>query len=311
MRAVVVVPGRAPQWVVDHARALAHHLADDGRVMVAFTGRPEHDLLPGQPGGASVIGHSDAGYPIWTGRLGAALGMRKRRDVVIVVLWRGSNGALALASAAIARLRRERVVLDVPQHAPTSGRVQGLLRRLLCALAGERVEGDIDPVHSGRERSLLAVCHHDTGLADLVVRAFESMADDAARDWWLTVQVDPRSDWVAPLAARHRDRVRVARGAVTRDLTRDADLMLAAYGGEGADLVRREAQRGAAGVLVGPQLAERVARCHDGVWLAKRDVASVLVALEASSGATLPDTVPVPALRRWGDRVVERVKAAA
>ncbi|HEY0518904.1 MAG TPA: hypothetical protein VGC84_05370, partial [Ilumatobacteraceae bacterium] len=135
-RSLVVVPGRAPHWVADHARHLAQRLTERARVLVVFTHASDaHSLLPGQPGTASVLGHSVAGYPIWTGRLRAALGVRRTGTVTVVVLWNEANHVLALWTALVARARGERLVLDIPEAAtarPPLG--QRLIRPLLNRL---------------------------------------------------------------------------------------------------------------------------------------------------------------------------------
>src|SRR5439155_25026786 len=67
MKSLVILPGDAPRWVADHARHLAQRLTEIGRVTVVFSaGQANRSLLPGQPGNGSVLGHSVAGYPIWT-----------------------------------------------------------------------------------------------------------------------------------------------------------------------------------------------------------------------------------------------------
>ena len=101
MKSLVILPGRAPHWVADHARHLAQRLTETGRVMVVFTHRRTYESqLPGQPGNGSVLGHSVAGYPIWMGRRSAALGLRWSSKFTIVVLWAGANHVLALWAGA-------------------------------------------------------------------------------------------------------------------------------------------------------------------------------------------------------------------
>jgi hypothetical protein len=74
-----------------------------------------------------------------------------------------------------------------------------------------------------------------------------------------------------------------------------------------AQHVNRNCSLRGAGVLVGHPVAGRVARCHDGVWLAQRDAAAILVALEASSGDVFGRPVPVVTMRELTDQVVEVV----
>ena len=110
MKCLVILPGRAPHWVADHARHLAQRLTETGRVMVVFTGRRTNEsLLPGQPGNGSVLGHSVAGYPIWMGRRRAALGLHWSTKFTIIGSGRSNTPrvwALALIAAPRAIDRR-------------------------------------------------------------------------------------------------------------------------------------------------------------------------------------------------------------
>jgi hypothetical protein len=84
-----------------------------------------------------------------------------------------------------------------------------------------------------------------------------------------------------------------------------ADVVVADYDAPFADLVRQSVLSGGAGVLVGHPVAGRVARCHDGVWLAQRDSAAILVALEASTGDASDRPVPVAKMREQTERVID------
>ena len=315
MKSVVILPGRAPQWVADHARHLAQALTASGRVMVVFT----HDvrrstMLPGQPGSGSVLGHSVAGYPIWTGRLSAALGMRRRSRVTVIVLWVGAMDALGLWAGIVARLRRERLVIDVVErddrHVPFVRRV---LRRCLLALAHDVLEGGATPAQVGGLRTALVLCGDDAQFAQLTLQTFEGMSDGTASRWRLLLQVNEHLREVQYGGSRRAGKVIILGGPPAVEVLRSADVLIAAYGCEFQDTVQQAVLSGGAGVLVGQPVAGSVARCHDGVWLAKWNSASILVALEASSSDLFERPGSVAAMRSLADdvvRVAERALAA-
>jgi hypothetical protein len=315
MKSLVIIPGRAPHWVADHARHLAQGLTASGRVMVVFT----HDAhpsaaLPGQPGSASVLGHSVAGYPIWTGRLRAALGIRRRSRVTVIVLWVGVSDVLALWAGIVARLRRERLVLDAAEVDETTRPLLGrLLRKCLCALAHDVVEGAATPSQAGGPRTVLVLCGDDVPFAQLAMQTFEGMSDATASRWRLLVQVNEHIREVQYGGGRRAGKVIIVGGPPSPEVLRSSDVLIAAYGREYQDCVRKAVLNGGAGVLVGQPVAGTVARCHDGVWLAKWNSASILVALEASSGDLFKRPGPVAAMRDLADdviRVAERTVAA-
>lgn len=306
MKSLVILPGHAPHWVSDHARHLAQRLTDIGRVMVVFTHRPTHDsLLPGQPGNGSVLGHSVAGYPIWTGRRSAALGLRWSSRFTIVVLWAGANNVLALWAALVARLRRERLIIDIPDfdHTPLTIR-QRMLRWLLCRMAHEVVRGAATPSEEDQSRVILMLCGDYVDMARLALQTFEGMADSAASRWTLRLQVASREHDVVSDGGRRAGKVTTAFGEPSAEQLSFADVVVADYDAPFADLVRQSVLTGGAGVLVGHPVAGRVARCHDGVWLAQRDSAAILVALEASSGNVFERPVPVVKMRELTNQVV-------
>lgn len=306
MKSLVILPGRAPHWVADHARHLAQRLTDTGRVMVVFTHQPTHEsMLPGQPGNGSVLGHSVAGYPIWTGRRGAALGLRWSSQFTILVLWAGANNLLGLWAAFIARLRRERLIVDIPDFDRTSLALgQRALRWLLCRLANDVIRGSVAPGKQDQSRVVLMLCGDYVEMAHLALQTFEGMADSAASRWTLRLQVASSEHDVASEGGRRVGRVTTQFGDPTAELLSIADVVVADYDAPFADLVRQSVLTGGAGVLVGHPVAGRVARCHDGVWLAQRDAAAILVALEASSGDVFERPVPVVTMRELTDRVV-------
>src|SRR5262245_51353095 len=113
MRTTLVVPGRCPAWINDQLRYVANRLADDGRVMVAFTdGFDSSVRLPGHVGSSTVLGIAQSGYPLWTGRSLAAIGFRHRADNVVIVLFDRARTGIATLSALVARIRGERVVVQ-------------------------------------------------------------------------------------------------------------------------------------------------------------------------------------------------------
>ena len=284
-RSFVLVPGHAPHWVADHARHLAQRLTESGRVMVVFTHASDaHTLLPGQPGNASVLGHSVSGSPIWTGRLRAAFGFRPAGAVTVVVLWNGANHGLALWSALVARARGERVVLDMPEaaasHPPFAQRV---LRPIIRRLASACVLGEACPAEPGHARVALALCGADRNFAQLILKTFEGMSEEAAKRWRLIVQLDQKVGDLA-YTGRREGKVSLITEDPSIDVMRSSDVLIADFGGKFEDYAHQAVLSGGAGVVVGQPVASRIAHCHDGVWFAQRDPASILVALEASSG---------------------------
>jgi hypothetical protein len=306
----VVVPGRAPHWVADHARHLAQRLTETGRVMVVFTHASHaHTLLPGQPGNASVLGHSVAGYPIWTGRLRAALGIRRAGAVTVIVLWNEANHPLALWSAFVARAKRERLVLDIPEiDAARPPIVQRIVRPLLRMLASKVVHGEASPAEPGRTRVVLALCGTDRAFARLLLHTFEGMSDAAASRWRLIVQIDEQAGEVTYRGSRREGKVSVISSEPSIESMRSADVLIADFGGKYEDYVHQAVLSGGAGVVVGQPVAGRIAQRHDGVWFAQRDSASILVALEASSGDLSDRPGSVLKMRELANEVIETVE---
>jgi len=317
VKTAILLPGTTPRWVDHHARHLAEQLAGLGRVLVVSPTAPSTEwVLPGEVGQGSVLGNSVDGYPLWTGGLSAALGLRRNQDAMVVVLWEGSSMSLALASSLIARIRRERVVLDLeysPGHRSTGA--TGLGERILARLAASivrldpgRVEGDT----SATERVVVAVCGRDEAFARSVHTAFTGLADEAVVDWRIRLLVDPDTlPWIIA-DDRHHDRITVHSGGMDDPLPNDASVVLVPHGTEHTHLVERAVARGAAGVIVGHPVAGRVTRRGDGVWLAAQDPSSILVAMESSTGASR-ERAPVSKANRaiTGDAVVASVARLA
>jgi hypothetical protein len=286
MQSVVIIPGRAPHWVDDHARHLGQRLTETGRVMVVFTHGPSRRaMLPGRPGNGSVLGHSVAGQPIWTGRLRAGLGLRRSSKVTVIVLWADANHALALWAALAARRHHERVVLEIPQvETRRPSAPKRLVRRLLRTVAAEVVEGTMAACAADATRVITVLCGSDVAFAYLAMQTFEGMSDAAASRWAFVLQVDEGLREVVYAGTRRTGKVEILFGYPPLEALRRSDVLVADFDGEFSDLVHLAVLSGGAGVLVGQPVAGRVARCHDGIWLAQRNSASILVALEASSG---------------------------
>jgi hypothetical protein len=318
VKTAILLPGTTPRWIDHHARHLAEQLAGLGRVLVVSPTAPSTEwVLPGEVGQGSVLGNSVDGYPLWTGGLTAAVGLRRRQDAVVIVLWEGASMWLALASSLVARLRRERVVLDLeyaPGHRSTGATALG--ERILARLAASivrldpgRVDGDAD---AAGERVVVAVCGRDEAFARTVHTAFTGLADAAVVDWRIRLHVDPDTlPWIIA-DDRHRDRITVHSGPIEDPLPSDASVVMVPHGAESTYLVERAVARGAAGVIVGHPVAGRVARRGDGVWLAAHDPSSILVAMESSTGASR-ERAPVAKANRsiTGDAVVASVARLA
>jgi hypothetical protein len=159
-----------------------------------------------------------------------------------------------------------------------------------------------------QSRVVLMLCGDYVEMAQLALQTFEGMADSAACRWTLQLQVDSSDLELNPDGGgRHVGQVTTEVGDPTAEMLSIADVVVADYDAPSADLVRQSVLNGGAGVLVGHPVAGRVARCHDGVWLAQRDSAAILVALEASSGDVFERPVPVDKMRQLTDQVVDMV----
>jgi hypothetical protein len=166
------------------------------------------------------------------------------------------------------------------------------------------VRGSATRSEGDQSRVILMLCGDYIEMARLAMQTFEGMADSAASRWTLRLQVDSSANDVVYEGGRRVGRVVTQTGEPTEELLSSADVVVADYDAPFADLVRQSVLTGGGGVLVGHPVAGRVARCHDGVWLAQRDSAAILVALEASSGGILERPVPVAQMRELADQVV-------
>lgn len=304
MRSIIVLPGQAPHWVTDHARYLAQRLAHHGRTVVAFTHRSAQEpVLPGQGGQSTLLGSAPNGFPLWTGRLRRALGIRRRRDVVILFLWEGSNLPLALVCTITAKIRGERVVLHEQGQDPTGSTAKRVTVRLIERLADRTVRGWSGYGDGTGSREVLALCGKDFRFADLAVQAFEAMAKEAAGDWHLVLQCDEDSSFRLRTGRRNAT-VTVACDTPTEELVLKADVVVVSHGSQLETFAALAVLDGATGIMVGHPVAGRVARGSDGVWLSRRDESALLVALESATGAASHPPVSVPTLRAFGDRVV-------
>lgn len=305
MRSIIVLPGRPAQWVTDHARDLAQRLSDHGAVLVAFMRHPYHEIrLPGQLAPSSVLGHSASGHPLWTGRLGAAVGVVPRHRIAVVVSWSGASLVATLLAVLAARVRGDFVVLDIAQSPPdVAGEFAGCtwLRRAAQRLVHSIVEVPSGDPDTRDERRLLAVCGNDVELARLVLASLDSMGESAADVWRCEIRVDPEVlSQIADHEPRHSGLVDIT---ITDGSTlgpADADVVLAAASADEAMVVRESVATGGAGVLVGAPPTSAI-RCHDGVWMTRRDVSALLVAIEASVGRV--HRTPVAVLRDVARRI--------
>jgi hypothetical protein len=227
--------------------------------------------------------------------------------VTVILLWPGASRPLALWAAIASRCRRESIVLDIPEIAPSRGTMPRtkLFDRTLRKLAVEVVEGTAPPVDEPATRVILALCGSDFGFAHLMMQTFESMSDSAASRWNLLLQIDACEADVAYGGSRRVGKVTTLVAEPSVDVLRMSDVLVADFDGRFEDLVRQAVLSGGAGVLVGQPVAERIARCHDGVWLAQRNSASILVALEASSGDMFERPGSVAEMRRLANEVVQ------
>ncbi|MEL6890811.1 MAG: hypothetical protein AAFP84_04390 [Actinomycetota bacterium] len=305
MKSLFVVAGAAPKWVAEQIRYTAQQLTDDGGVTVAFTGgiRSEHEL-PGAIGPSTLLGFSPSGKAIPTARLSTALGVRPKHDNTILTVFDEGRPTLALTSGLVARLRGERVVLhDLRSETrPASPIVDKLLSRI----AHDRVAAKA--VEYTHERSVaLAVCDGDVAFTELVVRAINSMAGEAVSDWRFVIQTS--SDEVERIIADapRRDLMTIERGDVQDELLDMCDVVIAPHGPD-AHFAATAVARGAAGIVAGQEIADRLVRRVDGVWLARRDASSLLVALESARAGLERRGRWAPEIRALGDQVVEAVR---
>lgn len=308
MKSLFVVAGQAPEWVAEQTRYTAQQLSSDGGVTVAFTGGIRQDLeLPGEIGSSTLLGFSPSGKAIPTARLSTALGIREQQDNTIVTVFDGGRTIVAAVSALVARLRGERVVLhDLRTDAGTTG---ALSNKLLKMISHAQVRAK--PATVPHERSVaLAVCDGDAEFAGLMVRAINSMANEAVSHWRFVIQTS-NADVERVIAESPRpDLMTVERGDVQDELLDMCDVVIAPHGAD-AHFAAKSVERGAAGIVAGQEIADRLVRRVDGVWLARRDASSLLVALESARSGLEGRGRWAPEIRSAGDRVVETVRSLA
>jgi hypothetical protein len=235
------------------------------------------------------------------------LGLRRRQDLNIIVLWPGASHPLAVVASLVARLRREYVVLDVLRSIPEVEQTRLLWLRALNVLAHRTVMNGPSHPDPDASRRAVVVCGANLAFAELALATTASMAATAADGWTIELHVDPPAFEEVDELRRRTDRHRVSlfAGTPTSGTVAQADVVVAEAGGAGESLVREAVLRGGGGILVGSSLAERVTRVQSGVWLARRDPASIIVALEASSGDPTAPRVPMSDIQCWTNRVLE------
>jgi hypothetical protein len=307
VKTAVIVPGAAPDWVANYARHVAQSLTRSGRVLVAFTHAPAVSvLLPGQSKQGSLLGHSVSGYPLWTGRVSAVLGLRRRANDAIFVLWNRARWKLALISAAISRLRGERVTLVITEPHGGDGSIVNLLCRRLFGALAHNVVG-IDHAWSGdRTRLAVALCGSDAAIADLVVRSIDAMPDATARQWRFVLQVSRLDPAVTTSSSRQRE-LSIHIGEPSRRRFAEADVVIAPFNSPMKSIVSEAVLLGGVGVLVGGPLAGRVFRQADGVWIARHECAALIVAFEAAASGVSDCPHSIESMRLLAHEAVQAV----
>jgi len=309
MKTAFVVPGRSPAWIHDQVRYEANRLTDDGRVLIAFTHRPNLGVrLPGQVGDSTLFGIAPNGYPLWTGRAAAALGFRRRHDRVVIVMFDGAFTTLALVAALISKVRGEHVVI---QDMRTCGGRHRFLRRvgsaMLDRLADSRIESP--PDEASATTMVFGVCHDDPQLAQLLIQVASAVPAQASDRWRFVIQSDDSAIASAAQRADRRDIVSVVPGPIADDMLMTSDVLVLRHGRHD-DIANAASNRGAVAVIVGHPVAARVPQRFDGVRLASADVSSVLVAIESARGPGDAAVRSAPEVRLNGDQVVATVRSA-
>jgi hypothetical protein len=308
VKSAVIVPGRAPQWIENHARHVAQRLTSTGRVLVAFTHTPALAVsLPGQTEQSSLFGHSVSGYPLWMGRVSAVLGLRRRSHDTVLVLWNGANGPMAAGAALVSRLRRERLTVDIAEPPREVSMIGRMCRKLVHSLAhnvvGIRPESD----GTGEPCLVVALCGTDSALAQTMVQSFDAMSDETARRWELLVQVARSGSNVLDRHTRRDRKVSLHVGEIPMPVLWDADVVVAGHRSPVKNLVTEAVRFGGVGIIVGGPVSGRVLRQPDGVWLAKQECAALIVALEASSIGATGRPHSIGTMRVLGEDVVALV----
>ena len=308
MKTAFVVPGRSPAWIQDQVRYEANRLTDDGRVLIAFTHRPDVGVrLPGQVGDSTLFGIAPNGYPLWTGRAAAALGMRRRHDRVVIVMFDGAVASLAIVAALMAKIRGEYVVVHDMRHTTTGHHwLRRAANALLDRIADNRVESP--PGQASAPTLVFGVCHDDTQLANLMIEAAAALPAEASDGWRFVIQSDDPAVVTAAEQSSRSDILSVVPGPVAEDLLMTSDVLVLRHGRHD-EIATAASTRGVVAVIVGHPVAARVAQRFDGVRLASPDVSSVLVAIESARGASNVPVRSAPEVRLNGDQVVATVRA--
>ena len=310
MRSMIIVPGRAPAWVRDQVRLAADGLTDDGLVLVAQSDAFEAPVhLPGTLGASTLLGVSRTGFPIWTGRRLAIWGMRRRQDRTVVVLFDGARPVTALGAALVARVRRERVTVnDLRSPERRQSAWSRVLGRATCAVAHERVASP-RPQPDVRRALVYAICNHDRAFAELVVKTATAMSAETAVGWRFVIQSDDAAVTSVVSESLGSDFVSVE-GSPQVDILHACDVVVVAHGPHD-DLAEEAARAGAAGVIVGHPIADRMTRRLDGVFVTRHDVSSVIVALESARGRLYGEMRPAPEIRRDAEALLASVRGLA
>jgi hypothetical protein len=309
MRTAFVVPGPAPVWIHDQIRYEANRLTDDGRVLIAFTHRSDCGVrLPGQVGDSTLFGIAPNGYPLWTGRATAALGLRRRHDSVVIVMFDRAVMLLAITAALMAKIRRERVVVH---DLRTSRREAALLRRFANALLTRIADGRVtSPPGEGTTATMVfGVCDDDPELAHLMVSVASAVPAKAAARWRFVIQTDDPAIAAAARESPRHEIVSVVPGPIADDLLLTSDVLILRHGRHD-EIATAASCRGVVAVIVGHPVAGRVPQRFDGVRLASSDASSVLVAIESARGTRDEPLRSAPEVRSNGDRVVNVVRSA-
>ena len=288
-KSLFVLAGDAPAWVFDQTVHAAEQMTADGRVLVAMTdGRSPAVHLPGSVGGSTLLGISPAGFPLWTARLRTAFGIRRKITTTTVVNFDGARSVPMLAAAVSGRLRKESVIVqDLRSPAGTASLRTRATAALLRRFATKTVGPD-RPVEPSGRCDALAEVGDDMAYARLLVDSTASMAQDVARGWKLTLFSDDQDVRDMVLHETNPSLVEVRSGKLIDDEIAGADVVLVRHRVD-KDIADDAGTHGVHTVVVGHPTASRVSHSFHGEWLARRDPASVLVALECAGGLRAED----------------------
>lgn len=306
MNTVFVVAGNAPGWVRNQTRIMAEHLTEDGRVLIAMSdGTDDLEHMPGSTGTSTLLGVASTGYPLWTGRMLAVLGVRRRRDRAVLVRFADDRHIVVCLSALVSRLRRETVFVYDSSHAdPPRSALRRLTGRVVHRVAAHSTQ---QPPSSGGPSIALALCGSDTGLANLMIGAANAMSQPAADLWRIVIQCDDPSIEAAIQQSARTGLVVYEPPGNAADLIASTDVVLV-RDGEATNDIRRAVAAGTALVLVGHPIGGRITPRFDGAWLVRDDVSSVIVALEMSRRARFGGP-SAPEVRSTSRQLIEDLRA--